>query len=87
MASPSVEAFTTLMCRSSRGATAIACPEKIAPLPFRLDPLEHGLKLARRSHVTGEKRGRIHRPGHGLDPRVRLVLEIGQRELGTCSAI
>jgi hypothetical protein len=79
---PSREQSTTRPCRSARGANAIECSREIESVPVSLDLLEHRLELAVNLDVKGHEDRRLERARQRFDVRLRLVVQIGDGELG-----
>jgi hypothetical protein len=60
--------------------------QDVEPAPLIGDGVEHGLELAGLLDVERQKDGRIERLRQRLDMRPRLLVEVGDRELGTEAA-
>ncbi len=56
---------------------------EIESSPSLTDGLDHGVKLARLLHIAGQKDRRLELSRERLHIRLRLVVEIGNGELGT----
>ena len=83
IAKPSAEQSRSPPCRSSFGANAIECTRMSSRAPLlRAIAVEHRLELAGRCDVERQEDRRLELLRQRLDVRPRLVVEVGDREIG-----
>ena len=84
-ANPAAAAIHHTAVQIVGGCESDGMQQKVQLAPFCAYPLEYRLQLTRDAHIAGQQQFAAQGVGDRTDIRQRFVVQVGCREVGTCS--